>query len=160
MIKNVLIVRGVSSTDDLRGLGLPMAKQYDDADMVIAVSPEGKAHALKNRGEATKDLLQITFVDGDSQIVELGKILREIEEAYRSAHPEDAHLSQAFVGMFLFYWMGLADDRLILPIEMVERGDIERLRESATKFIESDFGNKTRTPDRVSSDESPDPAAA
>ena len=160
MIKNILIVRGVSSTDDLRALGLPMAQQYDDADVVIAVSSEGRAIALKNRGEADKDLLQVTFVDGDSQIVEFSKIVKEVEEAYRHAHPDEAHLSQAFVGMWLFFWMGMSDEMKPLPIEMAQRGDIESLRDSARSFIEFDFGNHVKAPDRISSDEVSDATTA
>lgn len=160
MIKNILIVRGVSSTDDLRALGLPMAQQYDEADVVIAVSSGGKSIALKNRGETNKDLLQVTFVDGDSQIVEFAKIINEVDKAYGDAHKDEIHLSQAFVGMWLFFWMGRGDEMKPTPIEMAQHGDIEGLRASARTFIESDFGNNVRAPDRISSDEVSDTATA
>jgi hypothetical protein len=150
MIKKILIVRGVESADDLRSLGLPIAQRFSESEIVIGIATDGKCRVFKHRAINT-DQISIIFVDGDSQIVEFSSIIRKIEDAYRKAHPDDSHLSQAFVGLWMFYWMG-DGDRLILPIEMAERGDISMLQESAESFIASDFGNITPGMDMISAD--------
>lgn len=141
MIGKTLIIRGVANTDELRLLGLPIAAKFAEADIVIGVDIAGKATAIKSR-----DQMEVMFVEAQSQLGELAGILKEIHDAYIRAHPKDSHLAHAFVGMWLFFYIGDGEGIEPMPIEMMASGDIEGLRRSAERFVASDFGNKLAEP--------------
>lgn len=141
----VLIVRGVKDFDDLKRFGLPMANRVAESDIVIAIDASGNATAIKSREQ-----MRIDFVDSDSKLGEISSIIGLIKDAYTQTHRDDARLAHAFVGMWLFYWVGgFGEEISPLPIEMIAAGDIERLRKSAQQYIDADFGNRA---DMISAD--------
>lgn len=49
MSKTILILRGVDSEDDLAPLGLGVAREYADADIVIVIGENGNYRIMKSR---------------------------------------------------------------------------------------------------------------
>lgn len=146
----VLIVRGATTADSLRHLGLPMARRFADADMVIGIDLAGNATVMKAR-----ELIDASFVDADSQLGDLAQIFSMIKDAYiEKSPPQDAHLAHAIVGLWLFYWIGRGgrDDLEPLVMDMIARGDIERVRASALSYIEADFGRDLSPADKMQID--------
>jgi hypothetical protein len=154
-MKNVLVVRGATNADELQSFGLPMAKRFAQADVVIGIDRAGRANAIKSREQ-----LDVSFLDADSKFTDAASVIREIKEVYElRAKTGDVHLAHAFIGLWLFYWIGTGEKISPLPIEMMEMGDIEQFRESARGYIESDFGRNLGT-GRMPNDGGTDTATA
>lgn len=153
-MKSVLVVKGALIADDLQSFGLPMARRFAQADTVIGIDRDGHARAIKSR-----ELFDVSFIDGESSLGEFATVLSEIKDEYeRLADPKDRHFAHAYVGLWIFYWMGHGKAIAPLPIEMAGRGDIAQLRASARAFIEADFGRKLPGSDKIPVDGEADPA--
>src|ERR1700752_3502897 len=99
---DVLIVRGVDSTDGLQALGLPMAARYQRAHTVILVPDSRPPIIIKERAEDRNEhgWTNVRFFDVDSRLDVVGRGLRRLENAHARAQPRGG--SHAAVGMFLF----------------------------------------------------------
>lgn len=145
--ETILIVRGVKDFDDLKRFGLPMATKVSKADIVIAIDGD-RSIVLKSR-----ERMQADFVDSESQISELAEIMKHLRSAYVAARPsKDAHLGHAIVGLWFFYWMGGTEVIQPTPDALAAAGDMRGLRESATTFIESDFGLRVGSAGKIPAD--------
>jgi hypothetical protein len=142
---DVLIIRGVSSTDELGLLGLPMAERYQRASRVILIGDNGSAKVVKDCYSGSQDygLEGILFVDADSRPAKLMQILWSIKIAYEELHPKTSHLAHCHVGMFIFYWVFFADENHPVVVrDLIEQGDLESLEKAAQSYIDSDFGGR------------------
>lgn len=134
-----------------------MAKRFAEAELVIGIDRDGNARAIKSREQT-----EISFTDGESAYGDIVDITQGIKRTYEAqADPKDVHLSHAVVGMWLFYWINSDGEKVSpLPIEMIQMGDVQRLRASADSFIEADFGRKLPAASRISDDGGADTTAA
>lgn len=153
-MKKILIVRGATSADELKMFGLPMAQRFAESDEVIGISRDGKATTIK-----TKELSEISFVNGEAEIGEFAQLMDQVRHAYIQGHPDHPHLAHAFVGLWLFFWMGDSDGISPTAIELAGQSDMTGLRESARRFIASDFGAIIHRPSSMGTSGDFDPAA-
>lgn len=135
MIENMLIVRGVRTTDDLQMLGLPIATKYAKADMAVLVGSDGRGQAMKG----VKSTVVVEFIDADPSIGHIMRAMKMIKATIEEADPENAHLSHEAVGLFLYYWI---DTETLRPVsELAEEGNWPAIDRAAQSFIEKTVGN-------------------
>lgn len=136
-VSDLLVVRGVSSTDELASLGLPFAESFARASDVILVGGSG-GRPVKGRGISGS----VRFVDVDSSLSVLATALERIADEFRRAnpHPKLADAAHCHVGRFLiFCHINHDDDHPVSVIDLVRQGRIEEVREASRAYIESGF---------------------
>ena len=62
-MKKILVIKGCLTTDELQGLGLPMAHRYSKADEVILIGDDGLGFVVKG-GPSEGSLVE--FYDASS----------------------------------------------------------------------------------------------
>lgn len=132
-MNDLLILKGVDSTDDLSAYGIAIADRFFSSKNVILANKKGKATYIKGNG---KFYDKIDLIDLEDPLGELSLIIRKIYDAHQFAHPNSKDLSRSFVGSWLFIWYS-GDDS---TIDLMINGQLDLLRESADYFIERDFG--------------------
>lgn len=60
MEENIFIIKGANSTDELKKLGILVAKQYDRADIIIFLEKSGRYRVIKSRNKCYIDYLDAT----------------------------------------------------------------------------------------------------
>ncbi len=131
-----LVVRGIRTTDELEGLGLPMARRYADADEVLLIGDDGRGTKVKGSQTATI----VEFIDADSRLDKLGFCLSRLRASYVVDHSGRETESHSVVGFFLFYWMYEIDGKLWPIIDLIAAGEIDAVVAAAMIFIDSDYG--------------------
>lgn len=137
MIRRLLIVRGVRTTDDLQALGMPMAQRYDNADLVALIGADNKGLMMKG----TKETMIVEFVDADPVVGRCMRAVRRVKDEAEAASGErDLEMSMTeIIGMFLYFWpvdMGSVD----VVSDAIEQGDADAVEAAADAFIQADFG--------------------
>lgn len=136
MVRKMLIVRGVSSTDDLEQLGLDMARRYSDADIVVFAGADGRGMVAKG----AKETMLVEYIDAFPSLGRVATVMHRVKEAYsNTATPIIGWDDETAVGMFLYYWP-IALDSVSTVMDAIEAGDIESVERAADSFIASDFG--------------------
>lgn len=133
---STLIVRGVSEVDQLKALGLPMARRYAEADNVIFITG-AQARAIKGLSQGDRHPME--YIDADPVHGLVVQLMNRIKAEYEECHPGTQELAHSFVGQWLFYFIAPPD---MVVIDAIAAGETEKLRKSAEMFIESDFGRE------------------
>lgn len=130
----VLIIRGINSTDELASLGLPFAERYQAAESVILVS-DGRGREVK--GHSMPGSIQ--FIDADSRLDSIASLLERISDEYQRAHPQHAHLSHCHVGKLLMFGHAERSGRPVSVMDLIHAGDIDSVRKVVEHYIDSGF---------------------
>lgn len=134
---SLLVVRGAKNTDELAQLGLPFAERFQRAECVVLVGPDGRGRAVKGKVSG-----EINFVDVDSRLDRLTRILERVADGWRDLYPKEAHLSHALVGKFLMYGhYEVSDDRPVAVMDLIRAGDLDSVEKTAEHFISSGYEN-------------------
>jgi len=139
-VSDVLVVRGAATTDDLASLGLPVAQEFQQAQVVVLVPDVGQARVVRgSRRSLDGCLLSAAFIDVDGRLGRVAEVLDLVKRSYEQRYPRTAHLSHVHVGMFLFYWVTDEDEPRVV-VDALSRGDLDAVRVAAERFVEADFG--------------------
>lgn len=133
MVRRMLVVRGVQTTDDLQALGLPMANEYAESDMVALIAEGGRGIMVKG----AKETISVHFVDVDSRwqrcIAPLGIISHVASQSGISDWTP-------VIGRFLFFWPVDPEHSMDLVYDRMVKLDYEAVELAADRFIATDFG--------------------
>jgi hypothetical protein len=119
------VIRGASCTDDLARLGLPVARHFQEARIVVLVPDDAPARMVKSppgqHGTAR-------FIDVDGRV---GRIVAVLERV--------AEVSHEHVGLFLMFWLAEPSEndpnspRRVL--DALAQGDLLAVERAADAFI-------------------------
>lgn len=129
-MSDTVIGLGVNKLEDFSAFGQEVAEEVASAATVIVLRDNNAARDLKSGN----DVSVYIFDDVDTALF---GCCDRIKNAWEVSRPEEAHLSHAAAGMWMYYWMGKG---LVSIRNLVVSGRIDELRASATDYIESDFG--------------------
>jgi hypothetical protein len=134
MVRRMLVVRGVQTTDDLQALGLPMATEFAESDMVALIAEGGRGIMVKG----AKETISVHFVDVDSRYQRCtAAIYRVFQEARWARKPGgETHI----IGMFLFFWPVDPEHSQDVVYDAMAKLDADAVEAAAERFIASDFG--------------------
>lgn len=128
---SIVLGVGVHKIEDFESFGELVEDKVDQADVVIALQPDGEARELKSGDE-----IPVYVFDGTEGA--LFECLEQIKRAWEDSAIENGHLGHAAAGHWLFYW--IAPD-LSSMRQLVRAGRVDDLRAAAHSYIESGFGS-------------------